>query len=117
MNASQWTSLVVSVIALTILGCHCLVLLYNLVLWNRGPASAKDISLRARSPSGDELRLLDLAEVEFPLSRLDAGARYPIPWLLSEHQSGRLFICDLSWIDGSGPRSSSTLLRRGETRQ
>jgi hypothetical protein len=51
---------------------------YNLVLWNQGPATARDVRVEVRTPSGDAVQLAALEANEFPLRRLDAGGRYPI---------------------------------------
>jgi hypothetical protein len=90
---------------------------YNLVLWNRGPSTATAVGFRVYNRDGQELSLVDLDDDEVPLSLLEAGARYPIPWLLPSKQTGRHFRCDLSWHDGNGDHALTIPLRRGETRQ
>jgi hypothetical protein len=90
---------------------------YNVVLWNRGPAAAAEVSFRAFDGCGNPLHLVDLDENELPLSRLEAGARYPVPWLLATENPGRHFQCSLSWGDPNGRHSIMLPLRRGETSQ
>lgn len=90
---------------------------YNLVLWNRGPGKASDVAFVAYNAAGTALQLRDVEPDEFPLSVLEAGARYPIPWALQNKEHGRHFRCDLEWRDGNGMQSVTLPLRRGETSQ
>jgi hypothetical protein len=89
---------------------------YHLVLWNRGPAQARQVGLRAYDASGEVLDLLDIAPDEFPLDALDAGARYPIPWAIADIkvQNRRRFSCTLEWTDPRGFRTTTLPLRRGQ---
>jgi hypothetical protein len=89
---------------------------YNLVLWNRGPGVAREISAAAYNAEGVLLQLVDVEDHEFPLSVLEAGARYPIPWLLERKEQGRHFRCTVAWTDGNGRHEATLPLRRGETR-
>ena len=89
---------------------------YHLVLENRGPAAASNVSLSVHTPGGAELTLLDVATDEFPLHRLDAGVRYPIPWLYEPFtRHARRFLVKVSWVDGTGPQERELPLRRGQT--
>jgi len=90
---------------------------YNVVLWNQGPAAATAVAFKAFNDRGDPLCLVDLDEEELPLSRLEAGARYPVPWLLATEEHGRHFRCSLAWEDHNGRHSIVLPLRRGETSQ
>jgi hypothetical protein len=92
---------------------------YHLILWNRGPARARKVSVRVAFMDGarpEALRLTDVREGELPLPQLDAGARYPIPWALGSdglaRADERRFILTLSWTD-SRPRTLSLPIRRG----
>jgi hypothetical protein len=89
---------------------------YHLVLWNRGPGAASDVMLEALHADGSRIQLLSTAPDEFPLARLDADARYPIPWILQDvsRQNERRFRCELSWNDGNGAHHVALPLRRGE---
>ena len=89
---------------------------YNLVVWNQGPGRAANVSFGAVNVNGDELRLLELQDGELPLSVLDPGARYPIPWLVEPRERGRHFRCRIDWTDGNGSHTVVVPLRRGETR-
>jgi hypothetical protein len=90
---------------------------YNLVLWNRGPCAATKISFEVFNGTGAQMSLVDLDAHELPLSRLESGARYPVPWLLGSEEHGRHFRCSLYWEDGNGSHSITLPLRRGETSQ
>jgi hypothetical protein len=94
---------------------------YHLVLWNRGPARARDVDVVVRSPgtaAGADLRLTDIRPDELPLSHLDAGARYPIPWALGADglamKDERRFVIHLSWTD-SRRQVVEIPVRRGNT--
>lgn len=88
---------------------------YHLVLENRGPASATNVNLVARSAEGAELELLDVGQGEFPLSRLDAGVRYPIPWIYEPFtRHARRFLVTVSWTDHEGAHEREFPLRRGQ---
>lgn len=89
---------------------------YHLVLWNQGPASAEDLELLVCDGRGTHLTLVDSPAEEFPLKRLDAGGRYPIPWIVEPRRPGiRRVIATLRWQDGRGPQERQIPLRRGET--
>jgi hypothetical protein len=76
---------------------------YHLVLENRGPALATNVNLVVRNADGAELKLLDVAKGEFPLPRLDAGVRYPIPWMYEPFtRHARRFLVSVSWNDQAG---------------
>jgi hypothetical protein len=88
---------------------------YHLVVQNRGPAAASDVHLTVQDAAGTRLQLLDVAFDEFPLPRLDAGARYPIPWLYEPFtRHARRFVVSLSWEDGTGSQQRVLPLRRGQ---
>lgn len=89
---------------------------YHLIIWNRGPAPAQAVSLEMTRPGGESLAIVDVDSDEFPLSRLDSGGRYPIPWVLESKQlhAGRRFTAKLSWRDGNGAHSRELPLRRGQ---
>lgn len=55
---------------------------YHLVIHNRGPATARAVDVEVFDTDGQKLRLLDLSEGELPLSILDVGIKYPIPWIV-----------------------------------
>lgn len=89
---------------------------YHVVLWNQGPAVAHDIEAEFRDIHGRALTLLDSADGEFPLKRLDSAVRYPIPWVVTPRVEGmRRATAVLRWRDGSGSHSAEIPLRRGET--
>jgi hypothetical protein len=88
---------------------------YHAVLRNRGPASARDVDVKFADSAGRSLTLLDLAPGELPLSVLDVGGRYPIPWIyepFTRHQ--RRFEAVLSWTDDGGRHERTIPLRRGQ---
>lgn len=92
---------------------------YHLVLWNRGPARARRVSVKVQFMDGDRpetLRLTDLGEGELPLAQLDPGARYPIPWALGAdglaRAEDRRFVLTLTWTD-SRQRTLQLPIRRG----
>jgi hypothetical protein len=89
---------------------------YNLVLWNRGPSAATEVHITIHDPAGDRRTLADSPRGEFPLKRLDSGARYPIPWVLDDDSQGkyRRFSIDVSWRDGNGTQNHTLPLRRGQ---
>lgn len=95
---------------------------YNLVLWNQGPATARDVRVEVRTPSGDAVQLAALEANEFPLRRLDAGGRYPIQFapVSADFRSGdkrpvvRRFDVLLAWADGNGRHEHVVPLRRGQ---
>jgi hypothetical protein len=90
---------------------------YNLVLWNRGPSAATNVDITIYGPTGDRRTLADSPQWEFPLARLDSGARYPIPWVLDDDSQGesRRFTVDVSWRDGNRrPKKHTLPLRRGQ---
>lgn len=95
---------------------------YHLVLRNRGPADAQEVTVKVAQPDGGELQLVSIDPNEFPLSTLDAGSRYPIPFALAggvhEGKSGyRRFVVTLTWRDGGGKKVNTKRipLRRGQT--
>jgi hypothetical protein len=92
---------------------------YHLVLWNRGPARAADVSVEIQqfgSGTGQAVELTDAQEGELPLSGLEPGARYPIPWALGrdglQFAHERRFEAVLTWSD-SRRRTLHIPLRRG----
>ena len=88
---------------------------YHLILDNRGPALATDVNLVVQDADGTQLTLLDIAPSEFPLSRLDAGVRYSIPWLYEPFTPhARRFIFTVTWNDEAGPQEWELRLRRGQ---
>jgi len=88
---------------------------YNIVLWNRGPGAATNVTLTAFDANGTVLVLATVDPAEFPLSHLDADARYPVPWVLEPHRRERHFVCGLSWTDPNGTHERRLPVRRGET--
>ena len=90
---------------------------YNLVVWNKGPAEATDVALKIVLPDGESATLVSTDEGEFPIERLPADARYPIPWLLDNraHQRARRVFCDVKWHDESGTHLRTYPVRRGQT--
>jgi hypothetical protein len=88
---------------------------YHLVISNRGPATAREVSLTLRDAQARTLELLDLHPDELPLSVLDVSGRYPIPFVyepFSRH--ARRFEATLTWTDARGPQSRIVPLRRGQ---
>jgi hypothetical protein len=88
---------------------------YHLVLLNRGPAGAREVTLTLRDAKGRNLKLLDLDQSELPLSVLDVDGRYPIPFVyepFSRH--ARRFEATLTWTDGHGEQKRVVPLRRGQ---
>jgi hypothetical protein len=92
---------------------------YHLVLWNRGPSRATEVDvavLFVDDGTTEHLPLTDVAEGEFPLAVLEAGARYPVPWALGEdglaRNDERRFVLALSWTD-SRRHSLRLPIRRG----
>lgn len=94
---------------------------YHLVLRNRGPADATQVRVTVVGPDGEELRLEALDAGELPLASLDAGSRYPIPFVLPgdvhEGRRGyRRFTVLLEWRDGRSRENRKAIpVRRGET--
>jgi len=94
---------------------------YHLVLRNRGPADATQVRVTVAGPDGQELKLEALDAGELPLASLDAGSRYPIPFVLPggvhEGRRGyRRFTVLLVWRDGRSSENRKIIpLRRGET--
>jgi hypothetical protein len=86
---------------------------YNLVVWNQGPSAARNVAITIYDPAGNKRTWLI---AEFPLERLDPGARYPIPWVLDDDSQGkyRRFKVDIIWRDGNGARKETLPLRRGQ---
>jgi hypothetical protein len=97
---------------------------YHLVLYNRGPASARLVILEpfGVTPEGDlqQVTLIDVGAGEFPIAQLDRDVRYPIPWVLGKGDrpffEQRRFVVKLSWSDGSGDHHRDVILRRGNVR-
>lgn len=88
---------------------------YHLVLVNRGPAAAEQVSLTIEDTDGRPLKLLDLYPNELPLTVLDVNGRYPIPFVYEPFTPGaRRFQVALTWSDGDGPHTRIVPLRRGE---
>lgn len=89
---------------------------YNLVLWNRGPSAATGVDITIYDNDRHLRTLADSPPEEFPLERLDSGARYPIPWVLDNDSQGesRRFTVDISWHDGNGTQKHTLPLRRGQ---
>lgn len=88
---------------------------YHLVLENRGPALATNVNLIARNVDGVQLKLLDVATEEFPLPRLEATVRYPIPWLYEPFtRHARRFLVTVTWNDQAGSHARELPLRRGQ---
>src|SRR5690242_2115228 len=94
---------------------------YHLVLWNRGPARARDVDvsvLFVADGSEEVLPLTDTTPDEFPLTLLESGARYPVPWALGQdglaRADERRFVLLLSWRD-SRSRTLRIPIRRGNT--
>lgn len=88
---------------------------YHLVIHNRGPATAREVNVEVFDRDGQKLRLLDLSKGELPLGLLDAGIRYPIPWIVEPFERhARRFRARLSWVDDEGPHERSIPLRRGQ---
>lgn len=91
---------------------------YHLVLWNRGPARATNVSVSVHTAEHPHkhVRLTDVRADEFPLSSLDPGARYPIPWALGEDglesKDERRFLLKLTWSD-STDHAIEIPIRRG----
>jgi hypothetical protein len=98
---------------------------YNLVIWNVGPATALEIDLEIRRPSGEVVGLVSLEEGELPLARIDRGGKYPLqfaPDLIEffesdNHPIVRRFDVLLRWKDGNGRHEKLVPLRRGQTDQ
>lgn len=94
---------------------------YHLVLRNRGPANAREVTVKVAQPDGGELQLVSIDPNELPLSILDAGSRYPIPFVLAggvhEGRSGyRRFVVTLTWRDDRRQINTKRIpLRRGQT--
>ncbi|WP_437028512.1 hypothetical protein [Streptomyces sp. enrichment culture] len=90
---------------------------YHLVIWNHGPASAERVHLAVKDVEGDTVELADCPPDEFPLDRLDQGARYPVPWLplADAHRGARRFTVHLRWQDGNGTQERLLPMRRGQT--
>src|SRR4051812_37528215 len=88
---------------------------YHLVLTNRGPAAARNVDVLVRDADDIKLTLLDLQPEELPLSVLDAGGRYPIPWVIEPFtRHARRFSAALSWDDDDGHQHRVVPLRRGQ---
>jgi hypothetical protein len=96
---------------------------YNLVIWNQGPATALDVDLEVRRPSGEAVRLASLEEDELPLARIDRDGKYPVQFapdlqeFLQSHERPivRRFDILLRWTDGNGRHQKLVPLRRGQT--
>lgn len=90
---------------------------YHLVIWNQGPAVARDIGLRIYDRSGHQLALLACPDDEFPLSAIDVAGRYPIPWISTQDRNPRerQYRVTLTWTDGNGTQHKDLPLRRGKT--
>ncbi|MFD5329096.1 hypothetical protein [Streptomyces sp. NPDC127092] len=90
---------------------------YHLVIWNQGPASAEQVHVSVEDVAGGVVELADSPADEFPLLRLDRGARYPVPWLplADAHRGNRRFVVQMRWQDGNGTQERVLPLRRGET--
>lgn len=95
---------------------------YQLVIVNRGPAPAEQLSVSIvgvdRAGSRRDVRLADVGADEFPIEHLDVQVRYPLPWLLEgaekEFYYLRRFVVELNWRDGRGLQRRNIALRRGE---
>jgi hypothetical protein len=89
---------------------------YHVVICNRGPAIAQQVDLKVLDSRGKEVVFVDSPKGEFPLKRLDAGARYPIPWALGDgsQEKARRFEAKVSWTDGNGRQTRELPLRRGQ---
>ncbi|GGM90631.1 hypothetical protein ACFFX1_37305 [Dactylosporangium sucinum] len=99
---------------------------YNLVIWNQGPAMARDIRLEVRRPRDSKIiNLASVDEDEFPLSIIDRDGRYPVQFApeleeffnSNEHPIVRRFEVTLRWTDGRGEQERIVPLRRGQVRQ
>ncbi|MFD3945477.1 hypothetical protein [Streptomyces sp. NPDC058579] len=90
---------------------------YHLVIWNQGPAPARAVHVQVKDVDGGVVELADSPADEFPLVRLDKGARYPVPWLpMSDaHRGSRRFAVHLRWTDGNGAQERMLPMRRGQT--
>lgn len=94
---------------------------YNVVLENRGPARAREVTLDVYARCGEEPQRLDLVDVyadEFPIRQLDAGARYPIRFVDRSQawRTERWFEARLTWRDGRrGLQERKIAIRRGQT--
>ena len=88
---------------------------YHLVLENRGPALATNVNLVVRNVNGVKLKLIDVDAGEFPIPRLEASVRYPIPWLYEPFtRHARRFLITVSWNDRTGSHTRELPLRRGQ---
>jgi hypothetical protein len=88
---------------------------YHLVIANRGPAVARNVGLAVEEPGGTALKLLDIADDELPLAILDAGSRYPIPWVVEPFtRHARRFTARLTRDDADGHQKRVVPLRRGQ---
>lgn len=90
---------------------------YHLVIWNQGPAAARNVSLRIYDRTGQELPLLACSPEEFPLSVIDSSGRYPIPWVAPPEGNPRerQYQVTLTWTDENGHQRKELPLRRGRT--
>ncbi|MEV7614355.1 hypothetical protein [Streptomyces sp. NPDC089799] len=90
---------------------------YHLVVWNHGPGAAEQVRLEVKDTGGGAVELADSPPDEFPLVRLDKGARYPVPWLpvADTHRGARRFTVHLHWKDGNGTQERVLPMRRGQT--
>ncbi|MFD7403359.1 hypothetical protein ACFV7R_11935 [Streptomyces sp. NPDC059866] len=90
---------------------------YHLVIWNHGPAPAENVELEVKDREGVGVTLADCPDDEFPLERIDASGRYPVPWLptADAHRGARRFTVVLRWQDGNGRQERVLPIRRGET--
>jgi len=68
----------------------------DLVIENRGPAGARDVRLAVRNADGTENADLE-DDGRLPLSLLDAGARYALPFRYAGTWHG---VARLTWRDG-----------------
>jgi hypothetical protein len=89
---------------------------YQLVVWNRGPAVAEAVDILVETIDGTPVTVCSLLPGELPVPRLEAEARYPIPWVLADENQRdiRLFRVQLKWTDGAGAQMRTLQLRRGQ---
>ena len=98
---------------------------YNLVIWNQGPANARDVQFEVRRPGGQAVRLVSVEDDELPLARIDRGGKYPIQFApdleeffdFNHHPMIRRFDVLLRWTDDNGQQHKLVPLRRGQTDQ
>jgi hypothetical protein len=95
---------------------------YNLVIWNQGPAPARDVHVEVRLARGEAVRLASLEEDELPLARIDSAGKYPVQFApdldeffeADNHPIVRRFDILLRWTDGNGRHEKLVPLRRGQ---